>query len=269
VVERRDDGYHDLVTLFRALPWGDRIEVTVEDEPGVRLEVEGDASVPRDESNLAHRAARAYLDRAAERDVRAGARIRLAKEVPPGAGLGGGSSDAAAVLRALQERLAALGPSETEDLARDLGADVPFFLHGGTAIGRGRGDAIEPLDEALPGFDVVLVMPPFGTETARVFEAYDRWQGGQRGSLEEAVAAVRSGVPERIRAAHRNDLARPALAAYPALRAFTRDVERLLGRPPCLSGSGSTLYDVPDPGGTDDVVARLAALPGRRLVLRA
>jgi 4-diphosphocytidyl-2-C-methyl-D-erythritol kinase len=222
----------------------------------VACAVEG-ATLPSDRRNLAVGAAEAYL--AATR-VGGGVRIRLGKRIPLGGGLGGGSSDAAAVLRLLEEAHGALGAGGLREVARELGADVPFLLTGGTALATGRGDAVETLPSAPP-VAVVLVMPPLSTETAHVYGRFaPPLRRAPPDGAARAVQALASGVPSRIRAAHHNDLAETVLRAYPEMLRFTSRVERLLGRPPCLTGSGSTLFDVPDPGEADDVVARLRPL---------
>jgi 4-diphosphocytidyl-2C-methyl-D-erythritol kinase len=116
---------------------------------------------------------------------------------------------------------------------------------------------------------LVLILPPVRTATAAVFaRVAERLRHAPPGGLERAVAALASGDPGRIRDAHHNDLAEAAMRAYPDLLRFTARAEALLGRPPCMTGSGSTLYDVPDAGEAEDVVARLAPLPGHRLVVR-
>jgi 4-diphosphocytidyl-2-C-methyl-D-erythritol kinase len=262
VVGRRPDGYHELRTLFQTVAFGDDVTVERTAAPGVACEVSG-ADLPSDESNLAVRAARAWLEAAG---AAGGARIRLEKRVPVGGGMGGGSSDAAAVLRLLERSGPALGAARLREVARGLGADVPFLLQGGTATATGRGDEVAPLPPAPP-LAVVLVVPPFGTETAVVYgRVHERVRRAPPDGLARAVLALRSGEPARVREAHHDDLAEAALRAYPALREFTARTERLLGRPPAMTGSGSTLFDVPDAGEAEEVVARLASLPGRRVV---
>jgi 4-diphosphocytidyl-2-C-methyl-D-erythritol kinase len=262
VVGKRPDGYHELRTLFQTVAWGDDVLVERTEQPGVRCETVG-ADLPADGRNLAVRAAEAYLGASG---LEGGVRIALRKRIPLGGGLGGGSSDAAAVLSALESETRALGDARLADLARGLGADVPFLLSGGTASATGRGDVVSPLPKA-PVLYVVLAIPPFGTETAAVYaRAHERVRRAPPLGLERAAEALRSGDPARIRAAHHNDLAEAALRAYPALREYTALAERLLGRPPCMTGSGSTLFDVPDRGEVGSVLARLASLPGRRVV---
>lgn len=262
VVSRRPDGYHEIRTLFQTLDWGDRVSVERAPSGGVVCETDG-LALPEGDGNLAVRAAKAYL---AAAGLSGGARLRIEKRIPLGGGLAGGSSDAAAVLRALDADLHALGDGRLVEVARGLGSDVPFLLSGGTAIGAGRGDAITALAKAPP-IHVVLVIPPFGTDTARVYAHADaRLRRAPAGGLDRAVAALASGDPARVREAHHNDLAIPAMTAYPDLRRFASDGERLLGRPLCLTGSGSTLFDVPDRGEVGDVLSRLRPLKARLVV---
>lgn len=267
VLGRRDDGYHELETLFAALSWGDEVRVAVGgDGPPVSLAVEGAPDVPGDETNLAWQAANAF--RAAAGDVPP-IRIGLTKAVPPGAGLGGGSSDAAAVLRALDALLPGrIGTATLRAIAAALGADVPFFLTGGRAVGRGRGDALEPLAGGT-ALEVVLILPPFGCRTATVFGAFERLRPAPRDGLAAMRAALAGGDPARVRAAHYNALAFPAMKTHPALLRFTSEVERRLGRPPAMSGSGAALFDVPDAGESASVLDALSDLPGTRVVAEA
>jgi len=173
VVGRRADGYHLLESLFVPVSLADRIDLHFEARgpAAVELELEGSASaLPRDASNLAVAAARAFF-----RTSPPGGRLRivLEKRIPTAAGLGGGSSDAATVLRGLA-RLASSVPSP-EDLARlacGLGADVPFFLDPRPAIVRGIGDEIEPVG-GVPPLWVVLLNPGVRVPTAEVFRLYD------------------------------------------------------------------------------------------------
>ncbi len=266
VLGRRDDGYHDLETLFLALPWGDAVEVTQRDTgPAIDLAVHGIDGVPAGERNLAWQAAARFREAAG---VTQPLHIALTKRIPPGAGLGGGSSDAAAVLQCLTE----MYPGRLDDaalyvIAAALGADVPFFLVGDAAIGRGRGDELEPVALARP--TLVLILPPFGCDTAAVFGAFERGRRAPPGGLPAMREALASRDPAAIRAAHYNALAFAAMKTHPAFLRFTSDVERRLGRAPAMSGSGSTLFDLPDEGAAAGVLDALADLPGTRVVLQA
>jgi 4-diphosphocytidyl-2-C-methyl-D-erythritol kinase len=269
IVGKRPDGYHDLETLFQTVRWGDEVEVRRIDVPAAGpnayvastwIDEMKDGTTSEVGADLATEAARLWAAPWTPA-------IRIVKRIPIGGGLGGGSSDAATVLLLLNRLAPATRPRRMEEIAASLGSDVPFFLVGDGAIGRGRGEVLEPLPSAPP-LTLVLIVPPFGTETARVFaRAHERVRHAPEDGLARAVAARASGDPAAVREAHHNDLAEAAIRAYPPLLRYTASVERALGRPPCLSGSGSTLYDVVAAAEAPEVVARLAALPGRRHVV--
>ena len=178
VFDRRRDGYHELETLFQAIDLAD--EVRVERGGGsVRLEVRG-AYLGPVEDNLAHRAAARLL---AEARISEGVRITLTKRIPAGAGLGGGSSDAAATLECVA-RLFEISSEHAlmRRIAAELGSDVPFFLCGSPlAAGRGRGEVLEPL-ENLPEAHLVLVTPPVHVSTAWAYRALDEARRSSRES---------------------------------------------------------------------------------------
>lgn len=225
----------------------------------------GDAAgVPDDETNLARRAASAWLD-AAGSGFAGGLTIRLTKQIPAGAGLGGGSSDAGAVLRLLEAEHGSIGREALARIAARLGADVPFFVAGhALALGRGRGDLVEALP-GTPPREVVLILPGTVHDTGRVFARVSHL--GRSGRLEDARAALEAGDAAGMRAAHHNALKGPAIRAYPAFGTLLEEVERRLGRPPAMTGTGSTLYDLPDPGEAQDVLRRLEGLDARCLVV--
>ncbi|MDZ7822250.1 MAG: 4-(cytidine 5'-diphospho)-2-C-methyl-D-erythritol kinase [Candidatus Marinimicrobia bacterium] len=151
---RSSDGYHLLETVFQELDFGDVIDIRENGKPGVFTLSCDDPGIPCDENNLilkAVREMRSYLPE------NAGLHFTLRKNIPPGSGLGGGSSDAAAVLRYLNT-LAGLDPAQLKDIAGCIGADVPFFLYGGTAYARGTGDILQPVN--IPkNWKAVLVFP--------------------------------------------------------------------------------------------------------------
>jgi 4-diphosphocytidyl-2-C-methyl-D-erythritol kinase len=165
VVRRRPDGYHDIRTLFQ---WIDLFDILdFETRPGPEIELEGnDPEIPWDETNLIFRAARSLQKRAG---VSRGARVRVEKNIPAGRGLGGGSSNAAAALWALN-RLWELDLAREDliGLGRELGADVAYFFEGGLCLGEERGDRLTPLPD-LPNLPLVLAFPPFPVPTARIY----------------------------------------------------------------------------------------------------
>lgn len=186
VLAREESGFHSLETLFCALELADTLELEPAD--GLELRVEGD--VPgRAEDNLVHRAARAFYEAAG---IEPAARIRLRKRIPAGAGLGGGSSDAAATLRALNrqhgeplDRRALLG------LGSALGSDVPFFLAGSPfALAWGRGERLLPLPTPPPA-PVLLAVPEAGVSTAEAYNWLDRRRGREgRGAPRPALLDI-------------------------------------------------------------------------------
>lgn len=156
VTGKRSDGFHEVETVMHAISLCDVI--TVEVIPlgyaDITLIIEGDSSLPTDGRNLAVRAARAYLDRTGITD---GIRITLEKKIPVAAGLAGGSSDAAATLRALNKLYGALTDADLIEIAAELGSDVPYLLDGGTAFCFGRGELVEPL-APLSGLNIVVAV---------------------------------------------------------------------------------------------------------------
>jgi 4-diphosphocytidyl-2-C-methyl-D-erythritol kinase len=271
IVGRRPDGYHELESLFVPIDLADELELACEDRVDGPSEVElalsgADAGVPADAGNLAVRAARAFLDAAG---LRARVQIALAKRIPAAAGLGGGSSDAGAVLRALARRFpGALGAEGLGELALRLGADVPFFLDPRPALLSGIGERRAPLSGQLPALDVVLANPGHPVPTARVFAAYaaGATRHGPVGRLEEQLAAALAGPAEgvagRLGALVANDLEAAAETVCPALapvRAALRGAGALAVG---LSGSGGTFYGIfATPDAAEAALAGLCLAP--------
>nr|MBA3846538.1 4-(cytidine 5'-diphospho)-2-C-methyl-D-erythritol kinase [Planctomycetota bacterium] len=157
VLGRRGDGFHALETIFQTLELADEVSVELVPGPdGIVLTCD-DPTLPTDARNLAWRAAEAFR---ARRPVAGRCDVHLRKRIPAGAGMGGGSSDAAAVLRALSALVSAPPSSdELAAIAAELGSDVPFFLTGGTAHALGRGEIITPLAD-LPRLPLTVLKPP-------------------------------------------------------------------------------------------------------------
>ena len=184
VLGTRPDGYHELRTIFQTLDLHDT--VTVARVRGA-LRLRGDASrMPLDRTNLAWRAAEALWQGSGRTGEQHGVEIHIVKRIPSAAGLGGGSSDAAAVLTALNEIWKLRMPvADLHGVAASLGADVPFFLVGGTALGLGRGDEIFPLAD-LPVSPVVVAWPDEGVSSADAY-SWLRTSAKDRGGLAPIV----------------------------------------------------------------------------------
>ncbi|MBL9153785.1 MAG: 4-(cytidine 5'-diphospho)-2-C-methyl-D-erythritol kinase [Verrucomicrobiales bacterium] len=233
VLRRREDGFHDIVTRIVQLNLADTVHLeAVPESRGASLTC-SDASLPVDESNLALKALRALESRL---DRRFGVRIHIDKAIPHGAGLGGGSSDAAAVLRGLNQ-LHALGlsPDELADIGATFGSDVPVFAHASVCDCEGRGEIVTPVEFAweLPIF---LMKPPFGVPTPW---AYQRWRdSAEIPGIPYTPQVCPWGVME-------NDLERPVFQKHLLLARMKkwlldqREVHAAI-----LSGSGSCLLAV-------------------------
>ncbi|HEX6938379.1 MAG TPA: 4-(cytidine 5'-diphospho)-2-C-methyl-D-erythritol kinase [Longimicrobiales bacterium] len=241
VLAREVSGYHQIETLFCALDLADSLELRL-GGAGIRLEVEG-AELGPVEDNLVFRAARAF-ERATGIDLHVA--IRLRKEVPAGAGLGGGSSDAAATLDALNELHGRpLDDAALLALAATLGSDVPFFLcRSGLALAWGRGDRLLPLPEP-PRAPVLVVAPGFAIPTADAYRALDAHRNAAAGAAGAAVLRLDTLRGwEAIAAAAVNDFEPPTFARFPDLAELKRLLLDAGATIALLSGSGSALFGV-------------------------
>ena len=252
ILGTRADGFHDLEALTVSID-APADELTVETgPPGVRLEVSGPAAagVPDDERNLVVQAARAVLPDGE------GIVVGLRKQIRPGSGLGGGSSDAAAVLRACADAYE-LDPQTVSETAAAVGSDVPFCLHGGPAWMRGRGEIIEPVSLPVP-LPVVVVVPPFSIATPPVYRAWDKLGGPRAERSIDPPAAVAALVDVLA-----NDLEPAAERVEPQLAPFRDAIEAAAGATALLAGSGSACW-IPfeDPGEGRAAVTRIEAALG-------
>jgi 4-diphosphocytidyl-2-C-methyl-D-erythritol kinase len=245
IVGRRPDGYHDIETLFQRVELADRIEVERVAGSGLDLECFGlpEGTLPT-ENNLMTRAWRAWRSVvSAAPDELSGVRMRLFKQIPLGGGLGGGSSDAAAALKALDELWdEKVAPEDLRRVATGLGADVPFFLEPSpTAIGRGIGERLDAFHHPCR-FWTVLALPDFGVPTVEVYRRYDPASPAPDQPLAPLLEALsRQDLTATLRALW-NGMEPLAFALRPDLGTLREALERSAGRPVRMSGSGSTLF---------------------------
>ncbi len=251
ILRRRPDGYHDIETLFQSIDLCDDLEI--EALPGTReVRLSGDdPAIPWDERNLIFKAARLLQDESA---AASGARIRVRKRVPAGKGLGGGSSDAAATLWAL-DRLWGLGlpPERLSALSARLGADVPYFLSGGLCLGTGRGDVLEPLPDPPPLW-CALALPPFPVLTADVYRALPAalTSPGEPGRM---IRFLEAGDFRLLR----NQLEEAIFRAHPGLADIKRHFRDRGAVLTLVSGSGSAVFGLfPERTGAEAALAGLA-----------
>ena len=230
VLGRRDDGFHEIETLMAPITLADRLQISLRTDQSIRL-ICSDPSVPSDASNLAHRAAAAFSKHTG---LEFGVDIHIEKKIPHGAGLGGGSSDAAAVLVALDRLLATKMPAEElERIAATIGSDIPFFIRSQPAICRGRGEIIEPF-EGLPPADILLVKPPFPIPTPW---AYQAWSDSEKPSA--TFQQFHGSIPLM------NDLEAPVFSKYlllPVLKSALQKHPSVSAA--MMSGSGSTIFAI-------------------------
>ena len=237
VLGPRADGYHELRTVFQSIALHDVIECVSREGP---LAIECDAAgVPLDGSNLVWRAAEALWRAMRRRTPVRDTVIRLRKNIPLQAGLGGGSADAAATLMALARLWnVPVRPAQLTDVAATLGADVPFFLSGGTALGLGRGDEVYPLAD-LPRHWIVLLVPGFGVSTADAYSWYDSERDLSRGPREPQHVPG----PWPSRAAQMiNDLEAPIARHHPEIDQMRTALRRAGALAAAMSGSGSAVF---------------------------
>ena len=249
VLGTRADGFHELRTIFQSIALHDTL--TIRSIPGPFRLTCNDPACPVDETNLVARAAARMWTAAGRRGAMRGVAIDLRKRIPMQAGLGGGSSDAAAALRALANRWR-VGDASIRTAAAALGADVPYFLEGGSVLGLERGDLLFPLLDPPPAW-VVIVLPDFGVSTKEAFGWFDG--DGARGlqpgvsarGRERAVPAVaRRLQPSARRSLARqdtgNDLEVPVIARHPEIGRIISALRRAGASQAAMSGTGSAVF---------------------------
>jgi 4-diphosphocytidyl-2-C-methyl-D-erythritol kinase len=240
VLYRRPDGYHELRTVFQTISLADQLEISFMRARSTRIVIEGTPEIP---DNLVERAAHAVLEALS---IHGDIAFHLKKNIPAGAGLGGGSSDAAAVLLALPVLARkTLSSDVLFRIATELGSDVPFFLHGGTALGLGRGEELYPLPD-LPAAKGLLVVPNIHSSTAEAYRdlsprltsiplqnklnsfQQEVWRGGEDGRLTTVE----------------NDFEEVVFGRYRELRQIKEQLLRFGARPAAMTGSGSAIFGI-------------------------
>ncbi len=233
VLRKRDDGYHEIKTLFQSVDLNDRLELRPLDRDSIILEGEDD-TVAWDENNLIYRAARLLKERF---EIKSGLFVRVEKNIPPGRGLGGGSSNAAATLWALNDIWGlGLDKSALMDLGRILGADVPYFLEGGLCLGEERGDRVTALDDLPPCF-CVLAFPSFSLSTEAVYGQV----GGSLTSQDKDSKIIKF-LDSRNLSVLENDLEEIVFRTHPQIKAIKNLFQEQGSKLSLMSGSGSAVF---------------------------
>jgi 4-diphosphocytidyl-2-C-methyl-D-erythritol kinase len=256
VYSRRKDGFHGILSLFQAVSLADSIVIRSLKESDT-IEIEGDFDCPAQATTI-YRAVIAYRDASG---MRAGLSLKVDKRIPAGAGLGGGSSDAAATLLGLQALLGGgLLPSDIAEIGASIGSDVPFFLSSGAAIVSGRGEDVEPM-ESRDDFSLVLAWPGFAVPTAGAYALLDRERPDDSREPDPG--------PAELEAAYRGEIGLwPFANSFePVIGGSRPEIPRakriLLGAGAsfaAMSGSGSSIFGVFEGGkGMDEAVEGLTA----------
>ena len=244
VLNKRPDGFHELRTIFQTISLADTIDIEFTPSRRTRIELASTLEIP---GNLVRLAAQAALDAMRRTGL---VRLRLEKRIPLGGGLGGGSSDAAAVLLALPVLAGCdLDLDTLTRLGAELGSDVPFFLLGGTGLGIGRGTELYPLPDA-PASRGLLVLPGVHVSTAEAYQALERGltpasESGNMSSFQALSWLMGRGLSAGAWAAlGENDFEAFACARYPELDRIRRKLKKLGAKPAMMSGSGSSLFGI-------------------------
>ena len=252
VLDRRQDGFHEIESLMVPVSVSDRLhvrrapagvfslEVTFAGKIGFETGQSLARDVPEDETNLVLRAARLLAERA---NCDAGLTIRLDKHIPSGAGLGGGSSDAAATfLAAVKLWNLDWSLDQLATLSAELGSDIPWFFAGTAGVVGGRGEQVTPV-EGIPAYDVVIACPSEGLSTARVYAACEPDAHRRGHALALATALQEDSLRQAFLLMH-NSLQQPAQNLAPSVDQLLTDMAKYNALHPILTGSGSACFSV-------------------------
>lgn len=239
VLGKRDDGYHTLQMIMQAIQLHDTISIH-EIPDGVEIMCEA-PYVPNNSSNIAYKAAQAIIEKY---KIKTGVRLEISKRIPVAAGLAGGSTDAAAVLKGMNE-LFGLGIDNNELMAigKTIGADVPYCIMGGTALAEGIGEKLTPLS-GLGNIPVLLVKPRIGVSTAWVYKNLNLENMGERPNTPLLISAIGEGDTRTLAANMKNVLESVTQQKYPVIEAIKKELVKLGALGSMMSGSGPTVFGI-------------------------
>ena len=239
VLGKRDDGYHTLQMIMQAIQLHDTISIH-EIPDGVEIMCEA-PYVPNNSSNIAYKAAQAIIEKY---KIKTGVRLEISKRIPVAAGLAGGSTDAAAVLKGMNE-LFGLGIDNNELMAigKTIGADVPYCIMGGTALAEGIGEKLTPLS-GLGNIPVLLVKPRIGVSTAWVYKNLRLENMGERPNTPLLISAIGEGDTRTLAANMKNVLESVTQQKYPVIEAIKKELVKLGALGSMMSGSGPTVFGI-------------------------
>ena len=234
ILGKREDGFHELESVMQQLDLAD--DITIVDLPNKKITIEC-TGIPK-KKNLVFKSVIFMRNKF---KVEKGVKITIKKNIPVAAGLGGGSADAAAVIKGLN-KLWKLGLSEEEmvDFASDIGSDVPFSIMGGVAVAKGRGEKLHKID-GMPSFDVVVINPGFGIRTKEGYLNLDKKNYGQKRAT---VKMLKDLSRDNIALNLHNDFEHSIFKKYPDLKEIKEELERQGADAAIMSGSGSSVFGI-------------------------
>jgi 4-diphosphocytidyl-2-C-methyl-D-erythritol kinase len=248
VLSKRDDGFHEILSLMQPISLYDELTVTLESDGREGINIcTNSPDIPSGSDNIVHKAARLFMDECSVKagisaDISPSILINIVKNIPVSAGLGGGSSDAAGVLMALNKLFEAkLSEDELMGMASELGSDVPFFMLNSSAIARGRGEELEKVE--LPSYGYVLVNPPLGVSAKWAYENLDLTNRAEDNTLTYLVEALRD--PMEAHSLLLNDLETAVFREYPEVQDIKSKLAEIAGESGLgvlMSGSGPTVF---------------------------
>lgn len=255
IKRRREDGYHEIETIYQSISLSDKLTIDIRQRE-ISLEVD-DEKIPQGPENLAYRSADILRKKVGETR---GAHIKLQKEIPPGSGLGGGSADAASVLKGLNRLWdLGLGLQELCSIGAELGMDIPFQIMGGTALGTGRGEILKPLTNECRNLWFILVFPNIEISTGKAYETWARIKPkAPTKNINDLISVLSGG--EEIWPCMANVFDQLVIPGHPELEMVRKALIDSGAKGVQLSGSGSTVY-----GGTNtaEKAREIAAYVGR------
>ncbi|MBR5155868.1 MAG: 4-(cytidine 5'-diphospho)-2-C-methyl-D-erythritol kinase [Clostridia bacterium] len=242
VVNRREDGYHNLEMIMHTVKLFDILDISFESVPENKLTISTDSGfIPTDDRNLCAKATRLFLEKA---NITGKVEICIKKNIPVGAGLGGGSSDAAGTLLALNKlTLNPLSSKELSNLAAKIGADVPFFLYGGCMLATGIGEILSPLP-TLKNVTILIAKPKYGISTPFVYKNLLLDEKTPHPDTKSVIEGIKTGNLELIAKSCKNVLETVVVDKYPEINQYKEIMKKHGAVYSLMSGSGSSVFGV-------------------------
>ncbi|MCR5176987.1 MAG: 4-(cytidine 5'-diphospho)-2-C-methyl-D-erythritol kinase [Anaerovibrio sp.] len=265
ILGKRNDGYHEVSMVMQEISLHDTLKLEVAEE-GICLEI-SDPQLPADNSNLCYKAAELIMS---ECGLSSGVKIKLEKRIPMAAGLAGGSADAAAVLRGMNQLFSLdLDEGELCRLGAKLGSDIPFCIMGGTMLATGRGEVLQRLP-AVPELDIVLAKPKVGVSTAWAYKTYDAGYEGPHPDNKAMIQAIQSGDVLYISKLLCNVLESVTINEHAIINEYKAVMKENGALAAMMSGSGPTVFGIaPDEKAAWHIADAIRSIDGEAAVYTA